>query len=327
MTPVLNANASAPIVLGVDLGGTKLAVGLVDSTGRLLHADRAPTLSHEGPARIVQRLIELCRRVMEVGAPAGNIAAIGIGCAGQIDSGAGIVRNPANIPNWGEVPLVSLLSDALGAPGYIENDANAAALGEHRFGAGRGARNMVYMTISTGVGGGVIIDDKLYRGENGNAAELGHITVDYRGRRCPCGCIGCLELYASGSAIAAEARALIQGGLSSSMTAAAGSVDVITGRHVVEALRQGDAVARQVWDGVLPILGAGVVSVIHAFNPSRIVIGGGIAQAGELLFAPLRDYVARHTIPIMARVVELVEARLADQGGIYGAAAVAIQNC
>lgn len=311
-------------ILGIDIGGTKLAAGVVTAEGEQLSQDRVPTLASEGPDRVIDRLIDLCRHVVLLsGVPWSQIEAAGVGCGGPLDPHTGVIKEPPNLPGWIDVPLVQRLHDALGVPVFLDNDANAAALGEHHFGAGRGVANMVYLTISTGVGGGIIIDNRLYQGVNGNAGEIGHMSVDYKGRPCNCGSRGCLEAYASGTNIAARAREAVLAGRPSVL---AGNPEKITGETVFEAILQGDEVALQVWDETLEILGAGIASVINIFNPSLVVLGGGITNFGDLLFQPLRRIALSRAMGPLAQVVEIVPAQLGGQVGVLGAAAVALQN-
>lgn len=313
-------------ILAIDIGGTKLAVGVVHPTGNIVHWERIPTMVSEGPGAVIARLVELCRRVVdESGVGWAQVAAGGVGCGGPMDAERRMVLSPPNLPGWDRIPLVERLHKALGVPMYMDNDANAAALGEHRYGAGRGISNMVYFTVSTGIGGGVIIGNRLLHGENGNAAELGHMSVAYEGRRCHCGSYGCLEAYASGTSIAARAREATAADGSSTLAALAGGLPNITAETVVAAAKAGDRVATAVWDETITILSAGVANAISCFNPRRVILGGGVSQAGEFLFAPLRRRALARVMPPLAEVVDIVPAELGDLVGVMGAAAVALQ--
>jgi glucokinase len=315
---------SQPHVLGIDIGGTKLAVGIADELGALAFSDRIPSFATEPAEPTLARLVELCRRaIAQANAP---VIAAGVGCVGPLDQKTGYVIQPVNLPGWKEVALVDTLQDALGIPVFLDNDANAAALGEHRFGAGRGVSNMVYLTISTGIGGGIIIDNQLYQGENGNAGELGHMSVNFAGRRCGCGNIGCIEVYASGTAIAARTREAVAAAPSAAqapiLLSLAGSIDKITAQIVIEAVRRGDPIALKIWDETIAAFGSCMVSVINIFNPRRIVLGGGVTNAGDLLFVPLRAQTKKHAIPMLHDICEIVPAKLGDQVGVLGAVAV-----
>ena len=324
-SPAISSVTKRPHVLGVDIGGTKLAVGIADELGALVFSERIPSNPTEAAEPTLGRLVDLCRRaIAESGVP---VVAAGVGCVGPLDQKTGYVIRPVNLPGWKDVALVDTLRNALGIPVYLDNDANAAALGEHRFGAGRGVRNMVYLTISTGIGGGIIIDNHLYQGENGNAGELGHMSVNYAGRPCGCGNLGCIEAYASGTAIAARTREAVAAAPSAAeapiLLSLSGGIDKINSQHVIEAARRGDPIALKIWDETIVALGSCMVSVINIFNPSRIVLGGGVTHAGDLLFNPLRRQTKKHAIPMLHDICDIVPAKLGDQVGVLGAVAVA----
>lgn len=313
-------------ILGIDIGGTKLAIGLARSDGRLLVEARRPSGTADGPDAVIGRVIEMARAaVAEAGLALESVDRIGIACGGPLDPWRGVVRNALNNPGWIDIPLTERISMALGRPAYLDNDANAAALGEHRFGAGRGVANLVYLTVSTGVGGGVVAGGRLLRGENGNAAELGHLSVDARGRACHCGSIGCLETYASGTNIAVRAReALATGDEPSSLRER--PADELSAADVSTAVAAGDPLATRLWDETMTLLGAGIASMIHAFNPALVVLGGGVTNAGQLLFEPVRRSVAERTMPWLHEVVRIVPAELGERTGILGAVAIALDG-
>lgn len=316
---------SGPI-MGIDIGGTKLAVGLATEGGELLAEARRPSGAEDGPEAVIARILELARGVSnEAGIGLEGVERIGIGCGGPLDPWRGVIRNALNMPGWIDIPIVARIEEELGRPAFLDNDANAAALGEHRFGAGRGVDNLVYLTVSTGVGGGVILDGRLYQGENGNAAELGHISVDADGRACHCGSIGCIEAYCSGTSIAARAVEALAADEAPSVlrSVAAGTM---TAQAVAEAARDGDRAAASIWDESVRLLGAGVVSIIHAFNPRLVILGGGVTRSGDQLFDPVRRVVDERTMPWLREAVEIVPAALGEMTGILGAVAVAIDG-
>ncbi len=318
---------AAPFVLGVDVGGTKIGIGLVSADGQQLGIDRIATHAAQDPLPTLQRVVHAAENLLEQrGLKISDLSGVGIACAGLLDIAAGRIVQPVNLPTWINLPIVNLLSDMLGCPGFLENDGNAAAVGEHHFGAGRGVANMVYLTISTGIGGGVVLDNRSYQGENGNAMEIGHMTVMWNGRKCVCGNLGCWEAYASGTGLANRAREALLGGTDSMLAPLNTSPKSITGETVVEAARQGDQLATELWDETLQILAAGMVSVINIFNPKRIVIGGGLANARDMLFPPLRAAIAKRAMPALLNVVEIVPAELAGAAGILGAAGVAVNH-
>jgi glucokinase len=306
------ATAPRPLVLGLDVGGTKLAAGVVDASGTVHSFLVAPTLGDEGPEKVVERLLALGRQAVEaagVGWPA--VEAVGIACGGPLDAARGVV-SPPHLPRWHDVPLRAVAERAYGLPVVLDNDATAAAAGEHRYGAGAGVTNMVYLTVSTGVGGGVIVDGRLYRGSDGNGAELGHVTVDWRGRACRgCGRRGCLEAYVSGTAIAERAH---EAGLACG-----------TAEEVAAAALNGDEGASRVWDETVEALACGLTSIVNLFEPGLVVIGGGVSRSGELLLAPVRERVRAEAMTPAGKTVEIVAAALGDRVGVVGAAAIVLE--
>lgn len=319
--------ARPPLFLGLDVGGTKLAAGVAGADGRLLSRDEVPAGAPDGPEAVIQRLIELGDRVVDSsGASPSAIVATGVACGGPLDPVAGIVRDPPNLPGWHDVPLLARLRESLGddlgeRPLYLDNDANAAALGEHRYGAGRGVKHLVYLTISTGIGGGIVVDGRVVGGENGNAGEIGHMSVAHDGWPCHCGSRGCLEAFCSGTNIAARANARIAAGETSRLgEMAPGSV---TARDVAEAARVGDPLAVRVWDETTTVLGAGVGNVINLMNPRLVILGGGVTRAGEQLLGPVRRIALQRAFPYLASVADVVLAELGPDTGIMGAVALA----
>jgi glucokinase len=300
--------AEAP-VLGLDIGGTKLAAGVVDASGRIHSFAAEPSRAEEGPDPTLTRLFDLGRRAVdESGLAAAEITAVGIGCGGPLDTARGLLIAPPHLPGWRDVPVCELAAQAYERPVTLENDATAAAAGEHRWGAGAGARNMVYLTISTGVGGGVVIDGQLYRGSHGNGGELGHVTVDWYGRECRgCGRRGCLEAYVSGTSIAERAR---EAGL-----------DLETAEQVAAAARSGDAVAVRVWDETVEALACGLTSIVNLFEPQLVVVGGGVVRSGEQLLGPVRARVRADAMH-PACEAEIVASAFGDRVGVVGAAAI-----
>ncbi|HET7045643.1 MAG TPA: ROK family protein [Gaiellaceae bacterium] len=297
-------------VLGLDIGGTKLAAGVVDGDGHVRSFLVEPSEPARGPDEVLPRLFELGRRATEEsGVPWAEIAAVGIGCGGPLDPVRGVLLAPPHLPGWVDVPLVALAEDAYGLPAALENDATAGAAAEHRFGAGVGRRNLVYLTISTGVGGGVVVDGKLYRGANGNGGELGHVTVDWHGRPCRgCGRRGCLEAYVSGTSIAERAG---EAGLPY------GSAE-----EVAAAARGGDPGAQVVWDETVEALACGLTSIVNLFEPELVIVGGGVGRSGEQLLGPARSWVLEHAMGPAGHAVDIVHAALGDRVGVVGAAAI-----
>jgi glucokinase len=312
------------LVAGVDLGGTNVRTCIARADGAILAQARTPTPADDGPAAVVERIVVGVRQVARAaGVEVRQLAGVGVGAPGPLDMRSGVVFSPPNLAGWHDVPLGALLRHALGVPVHICNDANLAAVGERAFGAGRGIDNLVYMTVSTGIGGGVIIAGKLFVGSSGTAAEIGHMTVDLHGPRCKCGNIGCLEAIAAGPAIARSGREAARGAPESRLLAlAGGAAEHVTTSLVVQAAREGDVVAQGVFERAAEAIGVGCVNLINLFNPRRIIVGGGVSQAGDLLFAPVRRVVAARALPSPRDACTIVPAGLGDDCGLYGAVAL-----
>jgi len=310
-------------VLAIDIGGTKLAAGIVDSEGRILARGEVPTLAKEGLEPVLGRIVGLARDLLsrpEVSDV--RVHRIGVGCAGPVDLKAGLVFNPPNLPGWVRVPLTERIQQALGLPVVLENDANAAALGEFRYGAGRGARSIVYLTVSTGIGGGIILDGKVWHGLKDAAGEIGHMTVCPDGPLCGCGNRGCLEAMSSGTSIARRAREMLAAGRQTELSQVASP----TSSDVVRLARKGDPVASEIWDQAVRYLGIGVAAVITILAPERVIIGGGVTRAGDFLFEPLREHVRQRVKLVPVESVPILPATLGPDVGILGAAAVAMDT-
>ena len=310
-------------VLAIDIGGTKLAAGIVGPAGNILARGETPTLASEGPERVLNRIFRLAENVLAApGVSADAIGRIGIGCAGPVDRLKGLILNPPNLPGWVHVPLVERIEKALGRPTVLENDANAAALGEFRYGAGKGASSLVYLTVSTGIGSGIILDGKIWHGVKDGAGEVGHMTLLPDGPMCGCGNRGCLEALASGPSIARRAREALAAGQPSRLREAGD----FTAADVVRLAQEGDPIAAEVWDATVEYLGLGVAAIVTILAPERVVIGGGVTQAGDFLFKPLRREV-RHRVKLVAvESVPILPAALGPDVGILGAAAVALES-
>ena len=312
-------------VLALDIGGTKLAAGVVRGDGSVLSWLSVPSGIADGPAAVIARQIELGRRAVEVASVSWErIGAVGIACGGPLDPFEGVIQSPPNLPGWDDIPLVSIVQEALDRPAVVENDATAGALAEFWYGAGRSReiRDLVYLTISTGVGGGLVLDGRLHRGAAGNAGELGHLTVDYLGRQCGCGRRGCLEAYASGTSIAARAREALATGGPSSLAA----LESPTARDVAEAALAGDRLAMRIWDETTAILASAMANVLDIFNPELIVLGGGVTRAGDQLLRPVREAGLAQAMGPARRSADIVLSELGDQLGVVSAAAVAFER-
>lgn len=304
-------------VLALDIGGTKLAVAVVTPDGRTHGLLVEPTLKEQGPDRILRRLFDMGRASIEA-AGVGEIAAVGISSGGPLDPVAGIVMAPLNLPDWIDIPLVARAQDEFGVPAVLVNDATAGMLAEFRYGAARGTRIALYLTLSTGVGGGAVVHGLLHRGSAGNGGEFGHVMVRPGGRVCTCGRAGCLEAYASGTSIAARARdALAATRLPSSLAA----LPAVAAEHVVAAAREGDALATSLWAETTDVVGQAVTDLVNTFEPEVVVLGGGVTRAGSVLIDPVRRIVAETAMPLAADAVRIELAELGESVCVVGAAA------
>lgn len=304
------ADGSQAPVLALDIGGTKIAAGVVDGNGQTHSFLTRPSRTELGVDAVLDDLFALGREAVDQSQLAWtSIAAVGIGCGGPLDAQRGILVAPPHLPGWHDVPVTALAERAYERPVMLENDATAAAAGEHRWGAGASVSNMVYLTLSTGVGGGVVIGGRLYRGSWGNGGELGHVTVDWHGRRCRgCGRRGCLEAYVSGTSIAERAQ---EAGL-----------DLPTAESVAAAARAGDAAAVAVWDETVQALACGLISIVNLFEPELVVLGGGVTRSGDQLLAPVREAVREGAMRPAGDAVDVVISAFGDRVGVVGAAAI-----
>ncbi len=305
----------------IDLGGTQIRAALATAPKRLHQVVRVETLADRGPDAVLDRIEATVRQA--AGEAWADVHAVGIAAPGPVDPWRGIMLDAPNMPGWEDLPLRDRLSSRLERPVTVGNDANLAALAEQRFGAGQGKAHMVYMTISTGVGGGVIADGRLLLGARGLAGEIGHATVEVNGPRCNCGNVGCLEMMASGPAIAREARARIAEGRASSLLELAGNDPArISGRLVGVAAAAGDCLAIEVIQRAGFYVGVGVVNLMKLFNPSMIVIGGGVSKVGDLLFKPIRQTVQERADHFYREECPIVPAALGDDVGLLGGLAL-----
>jgi glucokinase len=312
--------------VGIDLGGTKIGTGLVDSRGAVKASDYRPTKAVKGRDAVIQRIVEATHKVMrEAGIAPSDVSGIGIGAPGPLDIAKGILTEPPNLPGWRDVPLKEIIEDAIGISTYLENDANAAAIAEYLYGAGKGTRDMIYVTVSTGIGGGLILNGQIYHGAHGGAGEVGHMTILPDGPLDGCGNRGCLEALASGTAIALAGRELVEHGVPTLIAElAGGDPEGISAKIVVEAMHKGDAYATEIVSSAMRYLGIGMANLVNLFNPEMIVIGGGLSHLGDLLLGPVRRGIDRHAFQTHARQVVVTLAQLGDRVGIVGAAGAAM---
>ena len=312
------------LTIGVDIGGTKVAAGVVDQHGAVLARVRHPTPSADPDA--VEDVIASC--VEELRAEH-EVAAVGVGAAGFIDHERGVVLFAPNLA-WRDEPLRDAVSRRVELPVCVDNDANAAAWAEHRFGAGRGERHLVVVTVGTGIGGGIVVDGRLHRGRWGIAAEFGHMQVSLSGRRCGCGQHGCWEQYCSGRALLHEAREIadVQRGYGKRLLELGdGRPEGIEAREVTEAAREGDPAALDCFAEVGGWLGQGLADLAAVLDPGAFVVGGGVADAGELLLGPARARFAERLTGTASRPhADIRPAALGNDAGLVGAADLARQR-
>ncbi len=310
----MTKRSSKKLTLGVDVGGTNIKTVLVNSRGDVLATLKRPTLARMGKEALIERLVLTLRdTVEEYGAAMRDIAGVGIGFAGPLDARTGIVFNPPNLPGWLNVPLRDILRQRLKMPVALDNDANLVAMGEYWKGAGMGAKSLVCLTLGTGVGGGIILDGRIWHGSSGTAGEIGHMTVVRNGRRCACGNRGCLEVYASSKGLVFRMRELLKG-------KKVGRYEKVTPENIERWALSGDRQAKRAIRDTGIILGVAIAGIANILNPDVVVVGGGISKIGDLLFDPIRKEVEKRAFPQAVEGLKIVKAELEDIAGAIGAA-------
>jgi glucokinase len=308
--------------IAVDLGGTNIRAARCTKDGQILARTSRRTLAAEGETVVIERIIATIGEVWPTDA---SVRAIGISAPGPLDPWRGIVIQAPNLPGWSNVPLRDIVAKALHTPTRLGNDANLAALAEYHFGAGKGYDDMIYFTLSTGIGGGAISGGRLLLGAKGLAAEFGHISVDLNGPRCNCGSIGCVEAIAAGPAIAKNAMARIAAGEHSAISnLVEGDLSRVSAETVGEAALAGDPLARSVVREAGRAIGQAVVNVLHTLNPGIVVCGGGLTKMGDLLMQPIREMVSERVMN-PNYVVDIILAQLGDDVALLGALALAME--
>ncbi len=350
-----------PFVVGVDLGGTHIRSAVLK--GSNLHSRiSVPTGNDPIPERLLPRIYGIIQQALdEAHIALDQIEGIGVATPGPLDNRTGVIYSPPNLPGWENVPLRDLIHQQFHVPILIENDAHTAGLGEYMFGAGRGSKYMVYLTVSTGIGGGVLIDGKILEGANGTAGEIGHTTIDWKGGRCNCGNVGCLEYLASGTAIARYANDAIASGQGTDLLAFASTMlehnatvpdqqalptpdlntqpldefdDLgevmeplrVNAYTVARAAEAGIPLARDIITHVAEALGVGLVNIIHIYNPDTIILGGGVMQMGRMLMEPALRIVQERTMKAPRESVRITLAQLTRNAGLVGAGALIYSN-
>ena len=324
-----NTAPNKRVFMGVDIGGTKIAAGLVDAQGAILTQLRTPMISnsdaHSAVARVRSAIDAVFRAAEKYSVDQGSVAGIGICAPGPLDPKTGIIINPPNLPCWRNFPLASEIAQHYGVPVVVDNDANAAALAEARWGAGRGYRNIFYATIGTGIGTGIIFDGHIYHGRTGGAAEGGHMSIDYRGPRCGCGKLGCIEALAAGPAIARRARAKLaadSSGSSAILGLADGNLDAVSSEMVGTAYVAGDPLAKQVLHETTELLALWLGNIVDLLEPDVMIVGGGVAAMLNPFFDEVRRLLPDYSVNSRVQEIPLVMAHYGADAGIAGGAAL-----
>lgn len=300
--------------IGIDFGGTSVKLGVCRGGDLLCTDEPIPTANFAGPQALIG---EMAARVAKLREKYNAIAAIGVGVPGLVDFENGYVHELTNVPGWKHVPLKAILSEKTGLPVIVENDANAMCYAEFRYGAARGLKNVVALTMGTGIGGGLVLDGKMYRGSSFAAGEIGQMSIDYDGKAGHYGNLGALEKYTGNNQIAEHAvQRYAEAGI-------AKQVEDCTPKKIAEAAAAGDSIARQIWDEVAEWLGTALSAIAWLLNPDAFVIGGGVAQAGDLIFHPLKRKVQSMLSTVVWEKLQILPAKFSNEAGIIGNAALA----
>lgn len=309
-------------VIGIDLGGTKINTAIVDFEGNIIKQANIPTLASEGENIVLNRIIQTIDEVLNKSeVKIENIRAIGIGAPGPLNSKEGTIITTPNLP-FKNFNIIDPIRKIYNINTYLDNDANVAAIGEHTFGAGKGSSNMIYITVSTGIGGGAILNGNIYRGNTCNALEVGHMTLDPKGPLCNCGNYGCAEVLASGTSIGRQGRQAIEKGVLTSLN----KYSDITAYEVFKEAKNGDKVCSEIVNKSLNYLGICIANLVSIFDPEVVIIGGGVSKAGEVVFNTVKDVVKMRCFKILSDSCKILSAKLSANSGVIGAAALALRE-
>ncbi len=312
-------------IVGVDLGGTNIKTAIVTDGREVVAKESRSTDAAAGPDAVMELMAaSVTELTAQNNIAMSDVMAVGLGAPGPMNWQTGIVYSPPNLPGWNNVPLADEMKRRLGVPCYVDNDANVACYGEYWMGAGQGAESIVVFTLGTGVGGGIVVFNQLLRGKDGTAAELGHIKVQRDGRLCGCGARGCLEAYASVTGMTRTAREGWEAADTALKDMADGNPEVVTGKMIHEAAVAGDAYAKDVFKETTIWLGLGAASMVNALNPERIVLCGGMINAGDMLFDTVRETVRENAFDVPADRCEILPAGLGGDSGVLGCAGCAL---
>ena len=311
--------------IGIDIGGTNITVALVTKKGKIARKIRFPTRAKEGKAKTINRIVKALNEIMK-GLLSNSIRGIGIGAAGDIDPERGLVRFSPNL-FWKNVPIVRLIRKKFNLRVVLDNDANAAAWATYILETGRKVRNLLCVTLGTGVGGGIILNGRIYHGASGSAGEIGHITVNPQGQRCNCGNYGCLETYiGSAYTVKKVIKEIREGEKSLIKKIAGGRLESITAETIEAAALKGDKLARRIWRQAGEYLGIALSGVINLLNPEVIVFGGGVTKAGELIFKPMRAEIRKRAFKVPFEKVKFTTTKFGEDLGVIGAALLTLQG-
>jgi glucokinase len=312
------------IAVGVDLGGSAIKSGLVNDNGEILRDATVPAEANQGPTHVIEQISKTVHQLIDGSSyKKKEFVGIGVGSPGSVDLDGGTVKYPPNFPGWTVVRLGEVLHNEFGLHVEVDNDANAAAVGEAKFGAGMGHEDFIMVTLGTGVGGGLFLDGRIFRGPYGGAGELGHITIDYNGPLCNCGNRGCVEAYVGAKYLTHRAIEKVRDNPGSEiLTLVKNDTTRIDPKIISLAAQKGDATATEIFAEAGTYLGVGLASVVNLLDVRLIIIGGGIARAGKPLFDAVRESVKRHVLKPMAEGLEVLPAKLGNSAGILGAAAL-----
>lgn len=316
---VLEINPTRGFVVGIDFGATHLTILVADLGAHILEEAEIPININDGPQACIDQADHLLNKLLEkAGRELTDINAIGVGVPGPIVSDAGMVLAPPIMPGWDRFPIRDTLVKMWGCPVSLSNDSELGALGEWAAGAGRGEQNLAYIKIGTGIGAGLLLEGQIYRGVTGSAGEIGHLTIEENGPLCACGNHGCLEAIAGGRAIAQQAREIAQKDQRTEL-ANIKPIESITARDVASAARLGDLAAQQILNRAGTYVGIAIAGVVNMFNPGMVIIGGGVAQSGDILLEPIRLAVQRRSLPAATRAVRITTAMLGRRSSSMGA--------
>jgi glucokinase len=310
--------------VGIDVGGTNVKIGLFNTELELIRKTSITTEAEMGPDIVIDKMAKTVEDLLaEAGLSLQDIVAVGIGTPGPAKYSEGIIIRSTNMPKFKNVPICRMLNEKLGAPVVFDNDANVACWGEYTVGAGKGVKDMVFFTLGTGIGGGVVSNGELVHGCDENGAELGHMIIHPDGRKCNCGQRGCAEAYASADSTARRATEVLEGGAESSLKKVLDEKGRVTSKDVYEHLAAGDELAKEITDGTAKALAITCINMLHTTEPKRIVFAGGMIAAGDVLLNRIRDFFDEHIWTIKKETVEICFATLGEDAGIIGAAALA----